>query len=247
MLCFYSEEVIMSQYHAPVFEKNISDLPFLKSQVFGAKKPSSLYFMGNLKLLEKPGVGFCGSRKITEKGNAVVRDCARQLALAGITIISGYAAGVDMAAHCTALESMGNTIIVLPEGINHFRIKRDIANLWDWERILVISQFQPDNPWQVYRAMERNSLIIALSRAMIVIEAGEKGGTLSAGYSSLKSNTPLFVVEYQDKLHAPGNIELLNLGAKRLRKSQTQNHANLNDVFSALHCLVPQYEQLNLI
>ena len=48
--------------------------------------------------------------------------------------------------------------------------------MWDWDRVLVVSQFQPDEPWKAFRAMTRNQLIIALSRVMIVIEAGENGG-----------------------------------------------------------------------
>lgn len=63
---------------------------------------------------------------------------------------------------------------VLPEGINHFRIKKILAGFWDWNRVLVISQFEPEDSWQTFRAMTRNQLIIALSHAMVVIEASEK-------------------------------------------------------------------------
>ena len=91
---------------------------------------------------------------------------------------------------------VGSTILVLPEGLDHFRIKRDLRDDWDWDRILVVSQFEPEAIWKAFRAMTRNETIIALSHAMIVIEAVATGGTLSAGLSTLKAGKPLFVAVY---------------------------------------------------
>lgn len=197
--------------------------------LLGNKAPEYLYCLGNLDLLCKPSVGFCGSRKVSERGLAVAVDCANQLAPQGYVVVSGYAAGVDMAAHVTALEKGGGTIIVLPEGINHFRVKKEIRSVWDWERVLVISPFTPEAIWRPYRAMERNGLIIALSRAMVVIEAGAKGGTLNAGVNSLKLGVPLYVVEYGDmRESAQGNKELLLSGGRPLKKSARSGAANLD-------------------
>ncbi len=216
--------------------------------ILGPRAPKHIHFSGNADLFQQPGVGFCGSRKASEKGLLVARDSSKQLALAGITVVSGYAAGVDMVSHYTALENGGSTIIVLAEGITHFRVKKEISAVWDWNRVLVISQFPLDAGWKAYRAMERNFLIIALSRAMIVIEAGEKGGTLSAGYSSLKANIPLFVAEYADNNQALGNVELLKSGGIALKKSSVHNAANLDAVLHLIDSprLLPP-KQLSLI
>lgn len=193
----------------------------------GGKAPV-LSVLGNLALLDQPGLGFCGSRKASEKGIAVTIDCAEQAVLAGFTVISGYAAGVDFAAHRTALEHGGATILVLAEGIDRFRIRKDLRSVWDWSRVLVISQFVPQAVWQAYRAMQRNEVIIALSRAMIVVEAGETGGTLAAGMRALELGKPLFVAEYENISEvAPGNAKLLEKGAARLRRSRESGRANV--------------------
>lgn len=206
-------------------EAGQSGYPLSMSQ--GGKTPV-LSTLGNLRLLDTPGLGFCGSRKASEKGIAVTIDCAEQAVNAGFTVVSGNAAGVDLAAHRTALASGGATILVLAEGIERFRIKQELRSVWDWSRVLVISQFVPQAIWQAYRAMERNDLIIALSRVMIVVEAGETGGTLAAGLRTLQVGKSLFVADYEniDDV-APGNAQLLGRGACRLRRSRETGRASV--------------------
>jgi len=208
------------------FPPHLKGIPSLKR----SRRP--LYFAGELSLLSLPAIGFCGSRKSSEKGLDAVRDCCEQAALGGIAVVSGNAAGIDFAAHFTALASGGCTILVLPEGIHRFRIRKEMRSVWDWTRTLVVSQFEPDAPWSVFRAMERNELIIGLSRAMVVVEAGETGGTLSAGRATLKAGKPLYVAVYENMPeNAPGNDLLLKIGGKRLSKSRASGRAKLAELF----------------
>lgn len=208
--------------------------PQAVARLLGSKAPKTLYCQGNLDLLARPAVGFCGSRKASAKGLGVAADCATQLVKSGFVVASGYAAGVDYTAHKAALEAGGRTIMVLPEGIEHFRIRKTLSEDWDWNRILVVSQFPPSAGWKAFRAMERNNLIIALSRAMIVIEAGSTGGTLHAGKSTLKMGLPLYVVEYGDMAaEAPGNAELLAMGGTAVRKNPQLGIANVEQVMRA--------------
>ncbi len=220
---------------APVaIELGESAYPSAVARLLGDKAPERLYCLGNLALLGKPAVGFCGSRKASAKGLGVAADCATQLVKQGLVVASGYAAGVDYTAHMAALEAGGQTIMVLPEGIDYFRIRKTLAEAWDWDRVLIISQFTPSAAWKSFRAMERNLLIIALSRAMIVIEAGSTGGTLHAGKSTLKMGLPLYVVEYGDMLsEAPGNAELLTMGGVAVRKNPRQGIANVEPIMKA--------------
>lgn len=220
---------------APVaIELGESLYPPAVARLLGGKAPARLCCLGNLALLNKPAVGFCGSRKASAKGLGVAADCATQLVKQGLVVASGYAAGVDYTAHMAALEAGGQTIMVLPEGIEHFRIRKNLAEAWDWNRVLVISQFAPSAGWKSFRAMERNLLIIALSRAMIVIEAGSTGGTLHAGKSTLKMGLPLYVVEYGDMPNeAPGNAELLAMGGIAVRKNPRQGTANVEPIMKA--------------
>ncbi len=206
--------------------------PSRLKNILGEKAPLFLMVKGNICLLYKKSVGFCGSRKASEKGIATASDCAEQLAGQGVNINSGYASGIDMATHRTALNAGGTTTIVLPEGINQFRIKKQIEDLWDWDRVCVVSEFLPNLPWSVRNAMQRNNTIIALSKVMILIEAGATGGSIAAGKKSLEVGVPLLAPVYEGLPEsAIGNRQLLEQGAFRLHKSKSTGRAHLDWVF----------------
>ena len=206
--------------------------PHLRA-VLDGKAPDRLYLQGNVALLELDSIGFCGSRNSSDTEINIVKDCAEQAVKRGLVVVSGNAAGVDIAAHYHALNAGGSTILVLPEGISHFRPRRDLASVWDWERVLVVSQFEPDHIWKGYRAMERNKVIIGLSKAIIAIEAGEKGGTMHAGEKTLKRKIPLYVAEYDDMpSDAQGNKKLLQMGGKVLKRSRSEGRVNMEEVFA---------------
>lgn len=203
------------------------------SRTLGKNAPELLYCIGNPALLTFPAVGFCGSRKASEKGLQTADDCASQAAENHVVVVSGNAAGVDFHAHYNALAKGGSTILVLPEGISHFRVKRDFVGVWDWERVLVISQFEPTTPWRTYNAMARNKVILGLCNAMVVIEAGITGGTLDAGKSTLNANLPLFVAQYEDSGAAAGNRVLIEMGGVPLNRLRSTNRANMNKVWES--------------
>lgn len=212
-----------------------SNYPQRLSALLGAKAPPLLIFRGNEQLLAKLAVGFCGSRKASEKGLATAADCSEQLAGAGVNVVSGYASGVDMAAHRSALAAGGTTTLVLCEGILHFRVKRELKDLWDWDRVLVLSEFLPGLPWSVRQAMQRNSTICALSRAMILIESGSTGGSIEAGRSCIGLGVPLFAPIYEGMPDsAVGNRELLTKGARGLYKKRGTGMANLEPVLEVV-------------
>lgn len=79
----------------PTLRKTISPLPPISVREISLKsgKAQKIYCMGNLKLLDIPGAGFCGSRKVSPAGISVAEDCAVQIAQSGYPVISGYAAG----------------------------------------------------------------------------------------------------------------------------------------------------------
>ena len=203
--------------------------------LLGRKAPPLLAVIGNSNLLSAGSVGFCGSREASSKGIDTARDCSAQLANAGFNVISGWARGVDMAAHVAALEAGGTTTVVLAEGILHFRIKREIAALWDLQRVAVISEFPPGLPWKVHNAMQRNRTICALSKAMILIEARSSGGSVAAGRTALEMGLPLFTPVYAGMpIEAEGNRELMQSGARSLFKRRAAGRANLTPLFAAV-------------
>lgn len=191
--------------------------------------PPVLSMVGNINLLSNRTVGFSGSRKVSEKGIAVTRDCVEQISQkANVSIVSGYAQGVDKEAHYTALKSGGSTIIVLPNGLSSFYVREGLKEVWDWNRVLVISEYLPKDKWSVSRAMNRNNTIIGLSDAMVVVEAGLTGGSLDAGLRTLEDRKRLFVPIYSDYPEsARGNSLLLERGAVGISRSRQSNRANV--------------------
>ncbi len=201
----------------------------------GESAPLLLLCMGNLELLKHVSVGFCGSRKASEKGMATARDSAMLLANDKINIVSGFAAGVDMNAHRAALAAGGTTTVVLAEGILRFRVKKDIRDLWHESCTLVVSEFGPNLPWSVSHAMQRNKTICGLSSALVLIEARSTGGSIEAGRDCLKMGIPLFAAVYEGSPEsATGNEELLRNGAKRLMKSRSRNLPNVTPIIGAI-------------
>lgn len=215
----------------PLVEIGAEDLryPQRLRTILGSRAPSRLTVCGNIDLLDEHAVSFCGARNASEKGIEAAALCARTASKENFVVTSGNARGVDRATHREALVAGGSTILVIPEGMDHFRVAPELRDVWDWKRVLIVSQFANNAVWRSYHAMERNKTIMALSCAMIVVEAGEKGGTRAAGEDAIRLHIPLFAVDYGfDETVAPGNRELLKKGAKPLKKSRETGEPNLS-------------------
>lgn len=198
-----------------------SQYPKRLKNVLGNDAPPYLFVKGNKDLLENIGVGFCGSRSSSARGLNITAKCSAILANHGINVVSGYAKGVDMAAHSAALKNNGHTTIVLAEGILRFIEKEEVRGLLNNDNHIIVSQFPPNLTWIARNAMRRNHLIIALSDAMILIEAGTAGGTFAAGEAAIEHNQPLFVVEYASPPEsASGNKLLIKKGGMLLKQTR---------------------------
>jgi DNA processing protein len=181
--------------------------------------PPALFVKGSHEVLSRPGVGTCGSRHASEESLRAARACSEVVASRGFNLVSGYARGVDMVTHVGALTTGGTTTVVLAEGIERFRIRRgELAESWDPSRCVVVSQFSPTQPWSAGGAMTRNAVISGLSKALVVVEAGETGGTLAAGLHALERGQPVLVLQLYG---APaGNQLLVNKGATPVRSRE---------------------------
>lgn len=180
--------------------------------------PPVLFGYGRTDLLHTKGVAFGGSRNASEAGLRIATACSSQLAKAGINVVSGYANGVDLSSHRAALAAGGTTTFVLAEGILRFKPKADVSKLLDDTNHLVLSQFPPRMRWTVGNATQRNSVVLGLSDAVLVVESGTDGGTFAAGEEALKKGRPLFVVDFADPPpSAAGNAILIGRGGRRLR------------------------------
>lgn len=198
--------------------------------ILGGDAPPVLFVKGNQNIFIKPSIGFCGSRKASEKGIRVTERAAHKLAHNGVCVVSGYAHGVDMAAHRASLEAGGSTIIVLAEGIMRFQIKKEIETILTPQNSLIVSQFPPTLSWISHNAMKRNGTIIGLSDAMILVESGLNGGTFATGMECLKRRHTLFVIDFAHPGRvAEANPHFIARGGTPIRGND-QRMPNMNKV-----------------
>ncbi len=179
-----------------------------------------LFVKGQQKHLRSDSITIVGARDVSDKGVRITRKLAGELVGKGINIVSGYVAGVDVEAHLGALEAGGTTTLVLSDGIKQLRQKSAFKK-FNWDRdILTVSQFDPDTEWSAWNSLERNQLVCALSKAVVVIESGPErdtqdkiSGTFITAKAALDLNLPVFVVNPSCFDNPPkGNADLIALG-----------------------------------
>ena len=181
------------------------------------KAPSHIDYIGNIDILNNKSIGVTGSRKVSKEGVKFLKDFIKETAFKNYTFVSGDAIGVDFTTHHSSLVNDLKTILVLPYGINHFKIRRAYMNVWNWDNVLVVSQFEENKPWSPSNAMIRNRLIIGLSGVMLAFEAGKIGGTYNACKDALKLKRKLLLAKYDGvDWSKTANQQLLDLGAKIL-------------------------------
>lgn len=223
----------LEKHSIQILVENDITYPKHLQRVLGEDCPAVLFAKGNIALLSNVAIGFCGSRKASLKGIGITTQCAEQLVNHGITIVSGYAAGTDMAAHTSAMMHGGNTVFVLAEGLLKAVEKQVIRDYLTAKNHVFVSQFMPEAIWNAGNAMKRNSVIIGLSKAMILVESGKNGGTFAAGEEALRRDQPLFVIDYaQPEVSAEANPYFIERGGIPIRGNGSV--PNLEKVFLAV-------------
>jgi DNA processing protein len=144
-----------------------------------ADPPFLLYAAGNLERLRLPAVGIVGSRAATRYGRDVAARLARELSAAGITVVSGFARGVDESAHEASLGSAGGTIAVLGCGLD-VDYPREHAALKEAMRgkDLLLTEFPPGVEPKPANFPVRNRIIAGLCAGVVVVEASRRSGSL---------------------------------------------------------------------
>src|SRR6266446_9515386 len=163
--------------------------------------PITLYVKGAWdQCLDQPCVAIVGSRRCSTYGQNAALMLARDLAQRGVTVVSGFARGIDAAAHRGALEAGGRTVAVLGTGIDEY-YPRDHKKLA--EEILgsggaMVTQFPLGTPPVSENFPYRNRIISGLSLGTVVVEAAENSGSLITARLAIEQNREVFAV--------PGNI-----------------------------------------
>ena len=160
--------------------------------------PPALWYRGTREALNAPAVAIVGSRAASAVALEIAERLADDLASAGIAVVSGLARGVDSAAHRGALRS-GRTIAVLGSGVDHI-YPREHTSLAGEIAVsgLVVSEYSPGTPPWPFHFPQRNRLISGLSRAVVVIEASERSGSLITAAWALAQG--------RDVMAVPGNV-----------------------------------------
>ncbi|HZI86942.1 MAG TPA: DNA-processing protein DprA [Pyrinomonadaceae bacterium] len=167
--------------------------------------PIALYVKGAWEeCLEQPCVAIVGSRRCSTYGQNAALMLGRDLAQRGVTVVSGFARGIDASAHRGALEGGGRTIGVLGTGIDEVypRDHRRLANEILERGGSLVTQFPLGTPPVSENFPYRNRIISGLSLGVVVVEAAENSGSLITARLAIEQNREVFAV--------PGNITSRN-------------------------------------
>lgn len=190
--------------------------------------PDELWVRGRVDLLAADAVAVVGSRAASHYALQIATSLAFDLARCGLVVVSGMARGVDGAAHRGALEAGGPTIAVLGSGVNvaypdeHADLLLKIATTG-----AVVSELPPDTPPLPHHFPLRNRIISGLSRAVVVVEAHERSGSLITARCALEQG--------RDVMAVPGNaLSGRNRGSHALLKDGAKLVEGVDDILEEL-------------
>ena len=196
--------------------------------------PPAVWCRGTGSSHNAPTIAIVGSRRPTPYGEQMAERFSRELATAGATIVSGLARGIDGIAHRAALAAGGQTIAVLGCGIDraypaeHSALQEAVSR-----QGLVVTEFPLGSPPKPYHFPQRNRLISALSVGVIVVEAGERSGSLITARLALDQGREVFAV--------PGLLgSAASIGTNRLIKSGATLVEHAGEILDAV---APQLER----
>ncbi|OLB76009.1 MAG: DNA processing protein DprA [Actinobacteria bacterium 13_2_20CM_2_71_6] len=153
--------------------------------------PPVVFTRGQLAT-DRRAVAVVGTRQPTPQGISTAETIARHLAEAGVTVVSGLAAGIDTAAHTAALQAGGRTVAVIGTGINR---SYPAGNAELQHRIaaegLVLSQFWPDAPPTKTSFPMRNAVMSGYAAATVVVEAAYRSGARTQARLALEHGRPV--------------------------------------------------------
>lgn len=196
-------------------KKESSDYPSLLKEI--KKPPSPLFYKGRLPEPDEFCVGIVGTRKAKSYGKRIAKEIAYELADKGITIVSGLALGIDAAAHKGTLEAHGRTVGVLANGLDTVYPKEHgtLAQRIVETNGCLVSEYSKGTSPKRNHFLERNRIISGLSKAIVIIEAPSRSGSLNTVRHALEQNREIFVVPGRaDNKNYDGSHSLIREGAR---------------------------------
>ncbi|MEM7655624.1 MAG: DNA-processing protein DprA [Bacteroidota bacterium] len=176
--------------------------------------PLILFKKGNVALNSQPNLSIVGTRKATDYGKELTEQFATFFAERGINVVSGLAYGIDITAHRAVLKAGGITTAVLGHGLDMVYPGRHTQKAREMEqRGGLLTEYltgtQPDAP----HFPARNRIVSGLCKAVIVVEAGERGGALITARTAFEQDRLVYAV--------PGRVQdPFSKGCNRLIRDQ---------------------------
>jgi DNA processing protein len=157
--------------------------------------PPVLYCRGALDATDAAAVAVVGTRRASPYGRGVAERFGRELAAAGLTVVSGMALGIDTMAHRGALAAKGRTLAVLGAAVDvpYPPVNRRLADQIA-ESGALLSEAPMGSPPDAWRFPARNRIISGLSLGVLIVEAGEKSGALTTARFAVEQNREVFAV-----------------------------------------------------
>ena len=190
-------------------------------------RPPFLFVQGELDSLRSTTLSVVGTRKPSLDGQRAATDLTRAAVALGLTVVSGLALGIDGVAHQAALSAKGNTIAVLPSGLDqiypsrHRRLAQNIAKSG-----AVVSEFPLGTPPRKHHFHRRNRTLSGFSRATLVIEAGRPSGTLITASAAADQGRDVMTLPWS--IYHPegaGCRYLLDAGATLIQSTEDLAHS----------------------
>ncbi len=218
------EHIQKHQVHIITLEDQ--DYPEHLKKIFDP--PPIIYIKGHALQQHELIIAVVGSRRASTYGRTVTEKLCGELAVKGVTVVSGMARGIDSAAHRGALKAGGRTIAVLGCGVNviyppeNDRLYHEIV-----EKGVVISEFPMSAKPDRGNFPARNRIISGMSLGTVIVEAGIRSGALITADMALEQGRDVFAV--------PGNItSASSKGTNRLIKQGANLVEHADDVLNAL-------------
>jgi len=180
------------------------------------KPPPELYVNGTILPQDEAAVALVGTRRPTHYGMQTCERLAYDLAIRGITVISGMAIGIDTAAHRGALRAGGRTIAILGSGHNNIYPQQNIGLYRQIAKNgAVISEFPNDAIPDRWHFPRRNRIISGMSLGVVIVEAPRKSGALITADFALEQGREVFSLPGKiNSLVSEGTHGLIKDGAK---------------------------------
>ncbi|MBU1651123.1 DNA-processing protein DprA [bacterium] len=190
--------------------------------------PPLIYQLGKMENADQNAVAIIGSRECGDVSARRAREYGKYFAEMGLSVVSGYAFGVDINGHIGAIEGGGRTVIIPGCGIDVFDLKPLVpSGIEDFESLkkhaVMMTEQPPASDWSARSSLARNRLVAAHAKAILVLEARLHSSTLDTVEHAQKLGRPIFTQLF-------GSVSEKVMGNEKLRREGAGEIQSVDDL-----------------